>query len=294
MDSEITSVGLALLSAVFIGSSTVILKFSTSRVKPLLVNFLKSLTGITGLLMIIIATNPHQLYTLKACHVITCFYIAFTGPFLAWYLYIRALKEGEVSLVHPIANIYPIIAMVIGFVALGSRLTALHIIGAILVIYGIRNILYTSKRSERASKEVKLKPVLGALSAAGLWGINAVLFKYLLAITNPLLLAFLRSLFSTLIMLPLIIIFRKECFSNPSPKHMSAAVLAGFTSDIVGIMIWLTSLQLGEIASVTTIASTAPLFSAFLSQKIFGEKPSPRRWWGVTLSVIGIMLVTAA
>lgn len=280
---------LALTSALSNGTSAVLSKYSTYKIKPIVVNFLRSLTGTIVLLILISLVDTKCYMKITFFHVIVILYIAFTGPVLAWYLYIKSLSLGDVSLVHPITNTYPFVAILLALILFHESPDLLDILGGFFILFGIRNITYRKK-----SKGSSLEPVLYSIIVSILWGINTVLFKLLLYDVNPLSLALLRSASSAAIMLPLALMnIDKNIKKNiKSPKHVTAAICTGLTSDAAGVILWLLSLQIGEISTAAILSSTSPIFSAVLSQIFLKERPSTKRWIGILGTVIGITLIS--
>ncbi|RLF08290.1 MAG: hypothetical protein DRJ64_01345 [Thermoprotei archaeon] len=286
MDQEnLVVIALALTSALSNGTSAVLSKYSTYKIKPIIVNFLRSLTGTTVLLILISLIDAKWYTEITFFHAIVILYIAFTGPVLAWYLYIKSLSLGDVSLVHPITNTYPFVAILMALILFHESPDLLDILGGFFILFGIRNITYRKK-----SKDSSLEPILYSIMVSILWGVNTVLFKLLLYDANPLSLALLRSASSAVIMLPLALMNIDK--NIKSPKHVTAAICTGLTSDAAGVILWLLSLQMGEISTVAILSSTSPIFSAVFSQIFLKERPSTKRWMGILGTVIGITLIS--
>jgi len=285
--SELTVAAVALSSAFSSGVSAVLLKYSTRKISPLTANFLRSLSGALILGLIVTALGEGvALPSLKALALIV--YVSFTGPLLAWYLYAKSLSLGDVTLVHPVVNTYPFVAILVGSAFLGSSVSVLDLAGGVLIVVGLREVVKSSENSKPGSVSLKVLALSGAV--AFLWGINTVVLKYLTSLSDPLILALYRSGLAATFMLPLVLA-RKRTLN--SLRHAAAALGAGFTSDTLGVILFLLSLQLGELATASILTSTSPLFSAFLSQVFLKEKPPENRWLGIALIVAGIALVSA-
>ena len=275
----------ALSSAIASGSVALLLKYSTRGMRPLLVNYLKVLSGTLALGLAVVAVSPQDLFSIALPDLALIAFAGFTGPFVAWFLYTKALSKGDVSLIHPIVNTYPLSAMVAGYFIAGYSVKLLHVLGALLVITGVK--LLVERRSRRT---VSLTPVLMALAVSVIWGINTVLFKLVLNRSSPLHVAFLRALFALVFMTPLAVFLTKR-FSFKA-RYLGTSVAAGLVSDFIGVFLWLLSLKLGEVSLSATISASAPIFSAVLSWKLFKEKMNSRRVIGIVLAVGGIVTVS--
>jgi len=277
----------ALSSAIASGAAAILLKHSTKGIKPILVNYIKAASGslALGLTVVIFAWN--ELISISFSDFIIVAFVGLTGPFIAWFLFIKALSIGDVSLVHPIVNTYSLSAMLFSFILLKSSVKIEHIIGALLVVIGIRLL------AEKGRKGKILVPMLLALAVSLIWGLNTVLFKITLARSGPLVLSFLRVLFAFIFMTPIALRYLVNSKANIELKYIGSASLAGLISDFIGVFLWLLSLKLGEVSVAATISASSPIFSAIFSLKIFGEKISERRFLGIFLSVAGICIVSA-
>ena len=278
---------LALSSAISSGTSAILAKYSTYKIKPLVVNFLRSLTGSIVLFMIISVISPNWYKNLLLYQVLIVLYIAFMGPFLAWYLYIKSLSLGDVSLVHPITNTYPFTAIIVAYFLIHEIPSIFDIVGGILILFGVKII---SSREKSKGKKISITPILYSIMVSILWGVNTTLFKFLLFNSNPLSLALLRSLFSAMIMFPIVIKNIGKEIKNT--RYTFSAIGTGITSDTVGIILWLTSLQVGKVSNAAVLSSTAPLFSAVFSTIFLKERPPPKRWLGILITIVGIVLVS--
>lgn len=56
---------------------------------------------------------------------------------LSWLFYFRAIKEGPISRVAPIDKLSFVVAMVLGILILGERVTLKLVAGAILIVVGV-------------------------------------------------------------------------------------------------------------------------------------------------------------
>ncbi|ADC89938.1 protein of unknown function DUF6 transmembrane [Thermocrinis albus DSM 14484] len=70
---------------------------------------------------------------------------AFSG-FLGMFFFFHAVKEGEVSVVAPIASISPLWASILASLLLGERITVLRLLGALLIVMGTALLALSSKR----------------------------------------------------------------------------------------------------------------------------------------------------
>ena len=146
-----------------------------------------------------------------------------------------------------------------------------------------------------APADGKSRPVLGAtfmLTAAFLFGCMNALVKYGADLgMDPLQIAFVRSIFGTIAMLPMLILpIRAHGWSYMRPVRPWLMAFRGASSS-VGVMFWMTAVALLPLAEVTAISFTAPLIAALGSALILGEKVRARRWTALLIGFCGVLVI---
>ena len=98
---------------------------------------------------------------------------------------------------------------------------------------------------------------------------------------------FLRFLFATLTMVPVMVAGGKEAWQTDRvPLHIArSALLAG------GIFLYVKGLTIAPIAVVTTLNFTIPLFTLVLARVFLKEKVDATRWIGTLVGFAGVMVV---
>ena len=98
---------------------------------------------------------------------------------------------------------------------------------------------------------------------------------------------FLRFLFATLTMVPVMVAGGKEAWqTDRAPLHVArSALLAG------GIFLYVKGLTIAPIAVVTTLNFTIPLFTLVLARVFLKEKVDATRWIGTLVGFAGVMVV---
>jgi len=107
----------------------------------------------------------------------------------------------------------------------------------------------------------------------------------------PLVIAFYRLGFSTLLLLP-ILAARGEAKSIFPRGRPTILTLASGLLLALHFATWISSLALTTIASSVVIVSTQPVFSALFSARVLGEKAPARLYAGVSVCLAGTLLIS--
>ncbi len=131
-----------------------------------------------------------------------------------------------------------------------------------------------------------------ALAVAAIWGLSPIFEKMSLRDTSTSVVMTIRLVFISFCMAVFIVATGKtpEIFQI-SGKTLLLILVAGGLGGIVGLSIFFNALRDGDASYVIPLAATAPLFSAVYAWAILGEKISAMRLAGITLIVMGAVLV---
>lgn len=129
-----------------------------------------------------------------------------------------------------------------------------------------------------------------------LWvGVSGFMFALLNVFTlipsrhlNPFVMAFMRYLFGTLFLVPIVLSlgFHRTMRTNRLPLHVfRGAIHAG------GMFLWFIGLPLTTLASVTALGFTGPIFVTVGAAMFLGEHVRLRRWLAVLVGFAGAMII---
>jgi drug/metabolite transporter (DMT)-like permease len=129
-----------------------------------------------------------------------------------------------------------------------------------------------------------------------LWvGMSGVLFALLNVFTlipsqhlNPYVMAFMRYLFGTLMLLPLVLKLglHRSLSTNRLPLHLFRGCIHA-----CGMFLWFVGLPLTTLASVTALGFTGPIFVTIGAAMFLGEKVRLRRWIAIIVGFAGAMII---
>lgn len=282
MRDTLLSIAIALSSSLLVAITHIIVKLATSRLHPSLVNYFR-LSVAALILSPVLLVNYSKFISIDASTILIIFYVALAGPTLAWYLYTRALREGLVSVLHPIANSYPVMAMILSYAVLGEAIKMKHIVASLLVLVGV---ILVTRRTEAV--RLKREPILLAAIAALLWSSNVIMFKILTYSLSNLEIAAVRALVALMAMTPIAL----HNIRRVNLKDIKFALLAGLVGDVISFIVWITAIDVGPLPVVMPIMAMAPVLSAVLSRVLLSEELGKLKLLGVILASIGVGILS--
>jgi len=128
------------------------------------------------------------------------------------------------------------------------------------------------------------------LIAMFLWGGSFVLTKHLLIDFNPITIIFLRSFIASLVFAVFCMILYKNEFKI-ARKDLKLFIGLAFFEPFLYFLFETYSLQLCDASVVSVIIATIPLFVALMAVFVFKEKLSMLNFFGIFLSISGIIIM---
>jgi drug/metabolite transporter (DMT)-like permease len=123
-----------------------------------------------------------------------------------------------------------------------------------------------------------------------LWGGSFVLTKHLLIDFNPITIIFIRCVIASLVFALFCLIFFKKDFKI-AKKDLKLFMGLAFFEPLLYFLFETYSLQYCDASMVSVIIATIPLFVALMAVFIFKEKLSVLNFFGIVLSISGIIIM---
>lgn len=103
----------------------------------------------------------------------------------------------------------------------------------------------------------------------------------------------LRTLLVTCFLAPLVGFAGK--WTNPLTLPPRAAMFILLSAIATGLswLCYFRALQLGTVAQVAPIDKLSVAFAAVLAVAFLGERPAPREWLGISLIVVGVLVIVS-
>jgi drug/metabolite transporter (DMT)-like permease len=265
------------------------LRLRTDRFSVILINALKLTGGLLFFTPIIMLIEPGWISELTLRAVLLTLFTCITGPLIAWTSYIKAVKETDVSIVHPVMSSYPLVAITLDaiFFRVTPSLTA--ILGFISILGGMALLLRSSTGSGSS-----LRGLPFAFLTLLLWGLNSFLFKIILFDIPPVVITYLRLVLAVPIVWTAAFFLRNPVVElrKNGVRGAYLPLLAGLLNDGVSMLLFFSAINIGPLYIVLPLSGTSPFFSGLLSLYILKEPVGKLRFSGILLVILGISLIT--
>ena len=207
------------------------------------------------------------------------------------YLYYYILKKVEVSSFMPLLSVSPIFVLILAFIFLGERLSAMNYIGIAVLIGGAIMI----SLNEHKLKLGFNKLFLLTFGVILIFAVGAVLIKFLTFSASVWQILFWGGIGSGIITLPLIL-FPHPHIRKRAKKGVEHLILSNFLT-VVGAAFVFFAISLGPVSLVSALGRVKLLFVLFEASllsifypKILKEKVSKKVFFEKLFAIIVIII----
>jgi drug/metabolite transporter (DMT)-like permease len=230
--------------------------------------------------------------------------LAMTGVAHALYLYwlSRALSEGDISLVYPIARSTPAFLPIVAVPLLGESISLVGGLGIAVVVAGIWLVNLQPGFRWRGWSEPGLVFAFLTLATTVAYGVTDARAMILLdgaawtsPVPRPIFFFFLLHLAAIVLLLPLVL---RRAGSAARVAEVSRGewrnVLLALAIGVAGYSLILQALRTAPASYVVAARQSSVFFVLLFGVVRLGERPSGPRLLGATLTVAGVGLIAVA
>ena len=271
---------LAITAHIFWASGMVVSTALARRLTALEV--LKWRTLILLLLLAPLLLSQHHALTVTAVA-----YTALMGLLLyaGNIMFQQALRTGSAQTASATAAVVPALITVLSVVFLKGVINSLGYFLLALITFGLLLISWPAKHAKVDSS------TLFALAAVLLWGIYFSFITISIKSIGPIWTTYISAL-ASFIMLQLLTM-RSSVQSKPAQKLTRNTKYLLFTSAVLtggAPLIYSFALKFGTAATVAPIATSYAALTIFISSIVFKDKVSNRKWLGIIVTVISVLI----
>jgi drug/metabolite transporter (DMT)-like permease len=289
----------ALGSSALWALTSVLLTSQATRLRPLMMSAIRSLTGSLILIGILVATRGLvQLREMTFITGISMIGSGVIGQAVGDTLYINALSFLGVTRTFPITNsAYPFLTFMLAVLLLGEHVAWTLPIGGALIVAGITWIVLEQRRSaaQDAIQVELLRGVTFALAAALCWATATVWLRGQQGDLNAVGAASLRIPAASVAVWATIAMTARSTPVLPlrqlTPRSVAIVAVAGLLGTGVGSLLFIYSVQEIGAAKTAFLTTSAPIFALPMGMMFLSEKLTSRVLLGTAITIAGIWLV---
>lgn len=203
---------------------------------------------------------------------------------LAMFSLYKGLSEGSMAVVAPISATGVILPVIFGMVQ-GESLTNLQLLGIISAITGS---VFAGREKDAENRNIARGAGFAAAAALSIGLFYIVMDQASEA--DPYWAAFIERL-SYGLFLTLIVVVSGASLKI-SRSHLPSVMLIGITDALAGFA-FAVAATIGMISIVSVVVSLYPAVTVFLSAMILRERPGKVQSVGVSLALLGVVLISA-
>lgn len=279
------AVALALANALSASSANVLGAAATRTAATSRVLFVSTLTALTAAALIALLFGPSASWS-----GLTSGFLAGTAGGIGLPLCYRAFAIGPVGIVSPVLASTATITVVVGAWTGSGRIAVTTAIGLVLCLTAV-----AIAGAERSREKTAPTAVLLALGAGLSFGAFSLLISRAPGTEGlwPLAAARLGVIAIALVLLGVTELRRAAGQLERSGSVGSWWLLAVLTGccDILANVLFLLALVTGDLATISVVQALAPVAAVLIGWPILRQRPVPRHWIAVGVSVVALIVI---
>lgn len=260
------------------------------QLPPLALNAIKSVIVLTLLLPTAFLVHGANL-GLSGIEIGLAVLSGLVGIALADTLYLRALNELGAGRMGIVGNAYSPFVILLGVVFLGERLGAIQILGFLLVSGGVLLVAKPPKEW-RTHPTHTLRGVMIGLVSVMLMAVAIVMLKRTLEHAPLFWIATLRTA-AALPALMLLSSARGEWKRTPALSALpwKRILIAATVGQFASMLLWLAGFAYTDASTAAVLNETTSAFIVLFAWWMLDERPGRRGLFGMTLTLLGVVLM---
>lgn len=274
---------LSLATAIFFGSSQVVMKNGLQKISPLWNNIIGNVLTLVWIpAALLLSQNKITWPTFPILLILTI-----AAGF--YFVYPYALNKGKVALTGTVIAICPLFTIILSYLFLDEAISLKQILGIIIILSGVVGIGLPEKNLDQSCRNLSwLKWGLGYAALGGT-------ADFLVKISANQIGAYSNILVLTLIyQTGSIINYLLDKKGRPLPKFSAknfGPTIWGQILLLTGGFAFLTAFDYGPVSLISPVAGSYPVMTVLLATIFLKEKLNRRQLAGILGVVLGIVLV---
>ena len=207
-------------------------------------------------------------------------------------LYMKALKESDISISYPMITFYPVFTIFTAYIFLGEFPSTQGLIGILLIVLGAYSMNVGKFREGFFAPIKALLNEKGSrymLAVAFIWSIGANYDKIGILDSSPVFWAITSNILLVLLLSPIMLLKSKNIKEQiiPNIKILSSIGL----SSVFVLITQMIAFSLTYVVYVSALRTTSAIMSVLFGYLFFKEKNIKERLFGATIMVIGVVII---
>ncbi len=285
---------LSLTTAITWAIAVILFKKSGESVHPIALNLFKDVLAVVLLVPTLYIAGKSLFFSASTSDYILLFISGAIGIGFADTLFFMSLNLVGASLMAVIDCMYSPFVIILSFIFLGEKLTAIQLFGAVLIISAVLTISRPKAREGVSGKNLILGIVFGVL-AIGANAAGIVIAKPILERT-PLLWATEMRLISGSLVLGLILLFHPKRYRIYNSLHSLGSwpytLLGSFFGAYLSMIFWLGGMKFTQASISASLNQTSNVWIFVFAAIFLKERINRYKVLAIVMAVIGVFIVT--
>jgi drug/metabolite transporter (DMT)-like permease len=283
----------ALLSALTWALAVILMRRSGETLPAFELNLFKNCFGIALLIPTIPLVEGFVLPYYTATELSVVLISGLVGIAVADTWYLKALNVMGASRTGIVSSLFSPFVIVLSAIFLGERLVFWQWLGFVLVMAGALLVTWRARPSSVDGPQLK-KGLIYAVGAVFMMAAGIVMVKEILETRSfvwTMGLRFIGGVFGMIVYVFMRNNWQsmKQNFSKPQP--WGTIVLASFLGAYLALILWLAGYKLIDASVASILNETNVVFIVFLAWLMLGERVSRRKLIGMSLTVVGVIIM---
>jgi drug/metabolite transporter (DMT)-like permease len=203
--------------------------------------------------------------------------------------FFKALTLNKVGIITPIANTSLVFTLILSAVFLHKRLSYAQYFAIAFIFVGILFVAIKMKNTKSFNFASFVNGSFYALATALLWGVNYVIFDFLVQGIGPFATSFISEAGILMLAFVHIIISSKNFYID---TKVTRPVFATAFFGVIGLLSFNIGLDVADIGIIAALSAANPLVSTILARIVYKEKMKIINVIAASFIVTGIVLLT--
>ena len=287
-------VGVGILGAALYGISVVIYKSQSEQITALSISALKMWIALPIMSLLIVLSIGASPLSLSYDTICLLSLSVILGGVIGDTIYLISQERIGVSYAFPISTSYPILTYFFTVFFLSEPPLLVRFFGVIIAVIGVILISREQQNEPNITGDISKADLLGiflAIMTSILYAAGSTILQIGVQDIDPITGNFVRVLVGSFAFVPLVSVAIQGGMSLPTKHAMKIVGIAGFFGMGIGSLLYVASVKYAGATVMSVISSTAPLFAVPISVFYLKERLTKKAVLGITLTLVGIILV---